>query len=125
MENSSKPLEETFKSITVKMVLSQLYKSRDIITIAMIRNTKILSTTPLEDYCMKLTRFVNALAKPYSNLEEIPASRYVEPSIHLSDIVYYLTSQRKLFKSKHEQIVIDKIILLMNQTKKELVYEED
>lgn len=118
-------MQNNFKSVNTKLVITQLYKSRNIMTIAMLRNTKLSNVDAIEEYCVALTKLVNSIAKNYNNLEEIPSSKYVEPSIHLDDISYYIDSQRKVFKSKTEQSTIDKIILLIKKTKKNLVYIED
>lgn len=114
-----------FKSINTKLVLIQLYKSRDIITIAMLRNTKLKDISPLESYSVGITKLVNSLAKLYNNIDEIPISKYVEPSLHLNDMIYYIDSQRHIFKNKAEQKIIDRILNLMKNTKNSLVYIED
>lgn len=118
-------MENNFKSIDTKVVISQLYKSRDMMTIAMLRNTKLEDVQPLEDYCLALTKLVNTLARIYNNVEEISSSRYMEPKLHLEDMIRYMNSQRNTFKTKVEQKILDKMIALMTSTVSKLVYIDE
>lgn len=113
------------KKMETKTVISQIYKSRDIITIGMIRSVRLKNPELLEDYCIKITKLVNGIARTHGTLEEIPLSKYVEPILHLNDIYYYVNSNKNLFPLKSDQVVIDKILNLIQNTKTNLQYEEN
>lgn len=111
-----------FTTITPKMVLGQLFKSRDTAHIIHLKTTSFSTHKAMEKYYKGLLELIDTLAETYfgvvgkKELDEIPGSKYIDPIQHLKDICYYLEGNRKVFTTTCEQNIIDEIHGLMYKT---------
>lgn len=121
--------KDIFTTITPKMVLGQLFKSRDVMHIVHLKTNSFAVHKATDIYYSSLLDLVDSLAETHfgvmgkKELDDIPAAKYIDPVAHLNDICYYLTSNRKLFTTTPEQNIIDEILALMYQTKYRLTLE--
>lgn len=119
----------SFDTITAKMVIGQLFKSCNTMRIVKLKTNSSSIYSASDVYCEKLLYLVDDLCKIHfgaigkKELDEIPSSRYIDPDQHLVDINRYLQSNRSLFKTSSEQLVIDKILTLILKTKYELTLQ--
>lgn len=114
--------KDTFTTITPKMVLGQLFKSRDIMHIVHLRTTSLSTHKTAEAYYTSLLILVDLLAEVHfgvigkKDIDEIPTAKYIDPTMHLNDLSYYLTGNRRVFTTSHEQSILDDIMTLISKT---------
>lgn len=115
--------KEKFDSITPKIVLGQLFKSRNIMHIVHLKNPSFAVHTATQMYYEKILTLTDELAEVHfgitgkKDIDSIPAATYIDPTQHINDISYYMESNRKLFKTSEEQNIIDEMLSLMGKTK--------
>jgi hypothetical protein len=121
--------KDYFDSITTKMVLSQLFKSLNTMRIVSLKTTSYAVHNTSNAYCREIQSLILELAHVHfgvikkKELDEIPSAKYVDPTMHLNDINYYLDNNRKLFKTSQESNIIDEILKLISKTKNLLTLE--
>jgi hypothetical protein len=121
--------KDIFSTITPKMVLGQLFKSRDVMHIVHLKTNSFAVHKATDIYYNELLELVDKLAEIHfgvmgkKELDEIPSAKYIEPTQHLKDISYYLTGNRRVFNTSAEQNVIDEILGLIYQTLYRLTLE--
>lgn len=117
-----KPEKDVFITITPKIILGQLFKSRDIMHIVHLRTTSFAVHKATEAYYTSLLDLTDHLAETHfgiigvADVDDIPPARYTDPTQHLNDMVHYLSSHKKLFTTSAEQSIIDEILALMYKT---------
>lgn len=115
--------KSTFDSISPKLIIGQLYKSVNTMRIVSLKTQSDNVRKTCRDYNRVVVDLVDALAELHfsiinkKEIDEIPTARYVDPLMHLSDVIYYLEGQSKLFKSQAEQLVISEILTQMYTAK--------
>lgn len=119
--------KSTFDTITPKLILGQLYKSTMIMRIVSLKTQSANISDLAIKYADELLTLTDKLAELHfsitgkKELDEVPSSKYIDPIMHLSDVIYYLEGQSKHFKSSAEQSVIDCILVLMHLTKSRML----
>lgn len=112
-----------FDTITPKLVLGQLFKSRNVMHIVHLKTQSFAVHKASQEYYDTLLTLTDDLAETHfgvtgkKELDLIPAAQYMDPEMHLNDIYYYLSSNRHLFTSDEEANIIDEILALISKTK--------
>lgn len=118
-----------FDTITAKIVLGQLFKSRNVMHIVHLRTNSYATHKATEKYFERILDLADRLTEVHSGvtgvkeIDSIPPATYIDPVMHLTDIYQYVVSNRYLFTSKEEQNIIDEILGLMSKTKYLLTLE--
>lgn len=115
--------KETFDSITPKIIIGQLYKSANTMRIVSLKTNSYSIRSASREYANLILPLVDSLAEIHfgvskkKELDEIPGARYIDPTMHINDISYYLEGNSKLFKTQQELSVINDILSCISHTK--------
>lgn len=121
--------KDVFATITPKMVLGQLFKSRDTTHIIHLKTNSYAIHKAMEKYFKSILDLTDRLAETHfgitgkKEIDDIPSSKYIDPSEHMNDISFYLNRNRAVFTTSQEQNIIDEMLGLMNQIKYLLTLE--
>ena len=121
--------KDIFTTITPKMVLGQLFKSRDVMHIVHLRTNSFAVHKATDTYYNEILDLTDKLTEVHfgvtgkKEFDEIPSAKYIDPTSHLKDVCYYLTGNRKVFTTTAEQNIIDEILALVYQTLYRLTLE--
>lgn len=111
--------DEKFATITPKIVLGQLFKSRNVMTLVHLRTHSLAIHKTSEEYYESLSKILDKLAEVHfgaigkKEIDDIPHAKYVDPEMHLKDISHYLQTNRGVFLTSAEQSIIDELLALM------------
>lgn len=121
--------KDYFDNITPRLVLGQLYKSVNTMKLVQLKTNSRSVYDVCKDYYTEITDLVDKLAQVHfgiykkKDLDDIPSAKYIDPTMHITDIMYYLESNSKLFKSHSEQMIIHQILTRMGDAKYMLTLE--
>jgi hypothetical protein len=121
--------KDYFDNITPKLVLGQLYKSVNTMKLVQLKTNSRSVYDICKNYYTEITDLVDSLAQVHfglnrkKDLDDIPSSKYIDPIMHMNDIIYYLEANSKLFKSHQEQLIINKLLGKMSDVKYMLTLE--
>ena len=115
--------KDYFDNITPKLVLAQLYKSANTMKLVQLKTNSRLVYDICKDYHMQLTDLVDKLSQAYfaihkkKDVDDIPSAKYIDPIMHMNDVIYYLETNSKVFKSHQEQFIVHKILSKMTDVR--------
>lgn len=121
--------KDTIDTITPKIVFGQLFKSRNTMHIVHLRTESRATHDTCQNYYETLLPLIDDLIETHfgvtgrKELDMIPSSVYVDPVEHMNDMMYYITSSRKIFNTTQEANIIDEILHLISHTKYRLTLE--
>lgn len=116
--------KEIFTTVKPELVVGQLFHSRDVMHIAHLQTTSYAEHKALNNYYDELLDLVDGLLESYMGTVgkrinfKIPASEYVNPKQHLTQLKQYVMKHRTVFgeENTHLQNIVDEIIALITKT---------
>lgn len=110
--------KEIFTSVKPEIVLAQLFQSRDIMHLAHLQTVSYAEHKALNEYYDGILDLTDTLAEAYFGCIgkrlsiKIPASEYVNPTLHLTQMKDYVMKHRNAFGTDrtHIQNIIDEIL---------------
>jgi len=116
--------KEIFTSVKPEIVIAQLFQSRDIMHLAHLQTLSYAEHKALNEYYDGLLDLVDGLVEAYFGCIgkrlsiKIPASEYINPTLHLNQMKDYMMKHRNSFGSDrtHIQNIIDEIISHITKT---------
>jgi len=116
--------KEIFTTVKPELLIGQLFHSRDVMHIVHLQTTSYAEHKALNEYYDNLLDLVDGLLESYMGTVgkrvnfKIPASEYVNPKQHLTQLKQYVMKHRTVFgeENTHLQNIIDEIIALITKT---------
>jgi hypothetical protein len=116
--------KEIFTTVKAELVIGQLFQSRDIIHIAHLQTLNYAEHKALNEYYDGILDLTDSLLETYFGTIgkrvnfRIPASEYMNPQQHLTQLMEYVKKHRSVFGSDntHLQNIIDEILALIAKT---------
>jgi len=116
--------KEIFTTVKPELVLGQLFHSRDTMHLVHLQTTSYAEHKALNNYYDTLLDLTDSLIESYMGTVgkrvnfKIPASEYVNPKQHLTQLKQYLMKHRTVFgaENTHIQNILDEIVALITKT---------
>lgn len=120
------PEKTTLDNITSKIMISQLFKSINVMNLVNLKSNSYIYKKVCSEYTKELTNLTFRLAELHfgnidkKEIDEIPSAKYVDPLMHMNDCLYYFEKGYNVFKNNQEKSILSQILILMNETKNKL-----
>lgn len=121
--------KENFDAITPSIIFAQLFKSRNTMEIVHLKTESLSVYNTSKVYYETITKLIIDLVKVNSGIsgkkqiDDCPSSKYIDPTLHLNDIHYYLSRHKTIFRTQEELNIIEDILRLISKTKVEITLQ--